>query len=74
MIAMKLTPVFSRFTNDAADMELTELTTTVSAQQGKTLIIGGTTGQEKNIATALLSSRSTGEKTQTLITVTPYIQ
>jgi len=74
MIAMKLTPVFSRFTNDDADMELTELTTAVTAPPGKTIIIGGTTGQDKSIATALLSSHIAGEKTQTLITVTPYIQ
>jgi len=73
MIAMKLTPVFSRFTSDAANMELTELTTAVTAPPGKTIIIGGTTGQDKSIATALFSGRSKGEKTQTLITVTPFI-
>jgi len=73
MIAMKLTPVFSRFTNDDADMELTELTTAVTAPPGKTIIIGGTTGRDKSIATALFSGRSKGEKTQTLITVTPFI-
>ena len=74
MIAMKLTPVFSRFTNDAADMELTELTTAVTAPPGRTIIIGGTTGRDKSIATALFSGRSKGEKTQTLITVTPFIR
>lgn len=72
LIDMELTPVFSKFLSDGGDLELTELSTRVTAQPSQTLVIGGADTTEENIATALLSYDRQGQKKQTLITVTPY--
>jgi len=74
LIDMELTPVFSKFLNDGGDLELTELSTRVTTLPGQTLVIGGGDTTEENVATALLSYSKYGEKKQTLVTVTPYIQ
>jgi hypothetical protein len=74
LIDMELTPVFSKFLSDGGDLELTELSTRVTALPGQTLVIGGGDTTEENVATALLSYSKYGEKKQTLVTVTPYIQ
>jgi type II secretory pathway component GspD/PulD (secretin) len=74
LIGMELTPVFSKFLSNAGDLELTELSTTVIAQPGQTLVIGGTDTGQDNVASALFSYDKLGQKKQTLITVTPYIQ
>lgn len=74
LIGMELTPVFSKFLSNAGDLELTELTTSVIAQPGQTLVIGGADTAQNNVASALLSYDKLGQKKQTLITVTPYIQ
>ena len=74
LIDMELTPVFSKFLSDGGDLELTELSTRITALPGQTLVIGGGDTGEENVATALLSYSKYGEKKQTLVTVTPYIQ
>ncbi|MBA7643039.1 hypothetical protein ES703_50749 [subsurface metagenome] len=74
LIDMELTPVFSRFLSNGGDLELTELSTRVTAQPGQTLVIGGGDTSEENVATALLSYSKSGERKKTLITVTPYVQ
>lgn len=74
LVDMELTPVFSNFLSDGGDLELTELSTRVTAQPGQTLVIGGGDTAEENVATALLSYSKMGEKKQTLITVTPHVQ
>lgn len=73
LIDMELTPVFSRFLSDGGNLELTELSTRVAARPGQTLVIGGGDTTGENVATALLDYSKMGEKKQTLITVTPYI-
>lgn len=72
LIDMELTPVFSKFLSNGGDMELTELSTRLSAQPGQILVIGGTDTGEDNISTALFGYSKRGEKKQTIITVTPY--
>ncbi len=74
LIEMELTPVFSRFLNDGGDLEMTELSTTVRARSGQTVVIGGDTGSEENVAQALLGYSKTGEMRETLITVTPHVK
>lgn len=74
LIDMELTPVFSKFLSDGGDLELTELSTRVTALPGQTLVIGGGDTRGENVATALLSYSKYAEKKQTLVTVTPYIQ
>lgn len=74
LIDMELTPVFSRFLSTGGDLELTELSTRVTARPGQTLVIGGGDTSEENVATALLSYSKSGERKKTLITVTPYVQ
>lgn len=74
MIDMELTPVFSKFLSDGGDLELTELSTRVTSRPGRTLVIAGGDTSEENVATALLSYDKSGQKKQTLITVTPYVQ
>jgi hypothetical protein len=73
-IDMELTPVFSRFLSDGGDLELTELSTRVIAEPGRSLVIGGGGSSEEDVATALLSYGKYGEKKQTLVTVTPYVR
>lgn len=73
LIDMELTPVFSKFLSNGGDMELTELSTRLSAQPGQTLVIGGTNTGEDNVSSALFGYSRLGEKKQTIITVTPYI-
>jgi len=72
LVDMELTPVFSKFLSDGGDLELTELSTRVTARPGQTLVIGGGDTSSENVATALLSYSKYGEKKQTLITVTPH--
>ena len=74
LIEMELTPVFSKFLNDGGDLEMTELSTTVRARPGQTVVIGGDTGSEENVAQALLGYSKTGEMKETLITATPHIK
>jgi hypothetical protein len=74
LIDMELTPVFSNFLSDGGNLELTELSTRVTAQPGQTLVIGGGDTAGEDVATALLGYSKTGEKKQTLITVTPHVQ
>ena len=74
LIDMQLTPVFSRFLSDGGDLELTELSTSVTARPGQTLVIGGGDTSQESVATALLSYNKYGNKKQTLITVTPHIR
>jgi hypothetical protein len=74
LIDMELTPIFSNFLSDGGDLELTELSTRVTAQPGQTLVIGGGDTAGEDVATALLGYSKTGEKKQTLITVTPHVQ
>lgn len=73
LISMELTPVFSNFLSDGGDLELTELSTKINARPGQTLVIAGGDTKEQNVATALLSYSKTGEKKQTLITVTAHV-
>lgn len=74
LIDMELTPVFSNFLSNRGDMELTELSTRVTTAPGRTLIIGGGDTAGEDVATALFGYSKSGQKKQTLITVTPYIQ
>jgi hypothetical protein len=75
LIEMELTPVFSRFLSNGGNLELNELSTTVIASPGEILVIGGGDTTEENVANALLGFNSkSGEKKQTLITVTPHIR
>lgn len=74
LIEMELTPVFSKFLSSDGDLELTELSTKVTARSGQTLVIGGGNTTGENVATALLGYSKMGEKKRTLITVTPYTQ
>lgn len=73
-IDIELTPIFSKFLSDGGDIELTELSTRVTALPGQTLVIGGSDTNDENAATALFSYSKNGQKKQTLITVTPHIQ
>ena len=73
-LELKLTPVFSRFLNDGGDIKLTELTTTVIAAPGQTIVMGGSDSADQNVANALLSGQTYTTNTRTLITVTPYIE
>ena len=74
LIEMELTPVFSRFLSDGGDLEMTELSTTVRARPGQTVVIGGDTDSDENVAQALLGYSKTGEMKETLITATPQIR
>ena len=74
LIRMELTPVFSRFLSSGGDMELTELSTTVTAGVGQTIVLGGSTGSGEDVATALFSRQVGTERKRTLITVTPQVQ
>ena len=74
LIDMELTPVFSKFLSDGGDLELTELSTRVTARPGQTIVIGGGDTSSENVATALLSYSRYGEKRRTLITVTPHLK
>jgi len=75
LIEMELTPVFSRFLSDGGNLEMSELSTKVIASPGEIVVIGGGDTTSENVATALLGFNSkSGEKKQTLITVTPHIR
>jgi len=74
LIDMELTPVFSKFSGDGGSIELTELSTRVTARPGQGLVIGGGDSAGENVATALLGYRKMGEKKQTLIIVTPHVR
>lgn len=74
LIEMELTPVFSRFLNDGGDLEMTELSTTVRTRPGQTVVIGGDTDSDENVAQALLGYSKAGEMKETLITATPQIR
>jgi type II secretory pathway component GspD/PulD (secretin) len=74
LIDMELTPVFSRFLSDGGDLELTELSTRVTARPGRTIVIGGADTSSENVASALLSYGKSGQNRHTLITVTPHVQ
>jgi type II secretory pathway component GspD/PulD (secretin) len=74
LVYMELTPVFSRFLSNGGDLELTELSTTVTVSPGQTLVIGGGDTATQNVATALLAYSKSGQKRNTLITVTPRTQ
>lgn len=73
MVDVELTPVFSRFLSDGGDLELVELSTRVIAAPGQALVIGGGDSSGEDVATALLGYSKTGEKRQTLITMTPSL-
>ena len=74
LIDMELTPVFSKFMGTGGDMELTELSTRVTARPGQLVVLGGVdVTDEESVAAALLSHYDYPRETQTLITVTPYI-
>ena len=53
--------VFSKFLSDGGDLELTELSTRVTARSGQTIVIGGGDTSSENVATALLSYSRYGE-------------
>jgi hypothetical protein len=72
LVYMELTPVFSNFLSDGGDLEITELSTTVTVSPSQTLVIGGGDTSTENVATALLAFRQSGRQRRTLITVTPY--
>ena len=72
LIKMKLTPVFSNFLNDGGDMELTELTTTITARPRQTVVIGGSDTSNESVANALFGYRRLREKKQTIITISAY--
>ena len=74
LIDMELTPVFSRFLSDGGNLELTELSTRVTARSGQTLVIAGGDSAGENVATALLGYSKMGENKRTLITATPHVQ
>jgi len=74
LIHMELTPVFSKFLSDGGDIELTELSTSITARPGQTLVIGGSNTTGENAATALFAFSKRGEKKQTLVTVTPVLR
>lgn len=74
LIDMELTPVFSKFLSGGADIELTELSTRVTAHPGRTLVLGGGSATGENTAAALFGYSKYGEKKQTLITITPHLQ
>lgn len=71
-VEIELVPVFSEFLNNRGDLRLTELATKVIVGRQQTLVIGGGNTAQENVATALFSYSKTGQKKQTLITVTPY--
>jgi len=74
LIEMELTPVFSKFLSTGGDMELTELSTKVTARPGQLVVLGGAdTADEETVAAALFSRYDYPRETRTLITVTPYI-
>ena len=74
LIDMELTPVFSKFLTTGGDIELTEISTKVTVRPGQMLVLGGSDTASENVATALLSHSKYSATTQTLVTVTPYIQ
>ncbi|MFA7486354.1 MAG: hypothetical protein WCZ89_10040 [Phycisphaerae bacterium] len=74
MIDMELTPVFSKFLNNQGDLELTELSTRITAYAGQAVIIGGISSDQEDVAKALLSYSKSGQTKETLITVTAYTQ
>ena len=74
LIDMELTPVFSNFLSNRGALELTELSTKVTTAPGRTILLGGADTAGENVATALFGYSKFGQKKQTLITVTPYIQ
>jgi len=71
---MELTPVFSKFLNNQGDLELTELSTRITAYAGQAVIIGGISSDQEDVAKALLSYSKSGQTKETLITVTAYTQ
>jgi hypothetical protein len=74
LIEMQLSPVFSKFLTMGGDIEFTELATTVVAQPGQTIVIGGGSSSGEDVGTALFSYSKENEQGRTLITVTPFIQ
>jgi len=72
LIDMELTPVFSNFLSNRGDLELTELSTRVTAAPGRAVIIGGADTGGENVAAAMFGYSKSNRKKQTLITVTPY--
>jgi len=73
LIDMELTPVFSKFLSTGGDMELTELSTRVTARPGQLIVLGKIDRSDESVAAALFSHYDYPRETQTLITVTPYI-
>jgi hypothetical protein len=74
LIEMQLQPVFSEFLTTGGNIEFTELATTVVAQPGQTIVIGGGSSSGEDVGTALFSYRKENERGRTLITVTPFFQ
>jgi hypothetical protein len=74
LVYIELTPVFSKFLSNGGDLELTELSTTVTVSPGQTIVIGGGDSATQNVASALLAYSKSGQKKNTLITVTPHTQ
>ena len=74
LIDMELTPVFSKFLSDGGNLELTELSTRITARPGQTLVIGGGDTGGENVAKALLGYSKRGEEKHTLITATAHVQ
>ena len=72
-IEMQLVPTFSMFGHDG-ELEFTELSTTVVAGNGQSVVIGGGKSQGEDVATALLSYRKTNKKMRTVIVVTPILK
>jgi len=71
---MELTPIFSKFLGSGGNLELTELSTTVTARLGQSIVLGGSSGGGEDVATALFSKQVGSERKQTLVTVTPELQ
>jgi hypothetical protein len=74
LVEMQLTPVFSKFLNDGGALKLAELTTTIIARSGQAVVIGGGSSGGENVASALFARSKRVGKSQTLVTVTPYLQ
>jgi hypothetical protein len=73
-VKMQLLPVFSDFKNDRGDLELTEISTTVTARPGQAVIIGSMNTNTQDAANAFFSYTETGQNKQMVVTVTPYLR
>ncbi len=74
MIELELLPVFSNFIGDGGDLRLTELSTKVRVEPGKTVVIGSYSGGSENAGAALLSYQKDNTQMRILITTRAYIQ